>query len=399
MYALGIHIEGEALKVSLVSKIKNKIRIEFTRSLNVKQFDILIAELQGKDVIFVTGLEPTAMVRRQTSLKLKSKRALLKALPFQVETHIPYPVDEVILAPLLYLNEQILFATTQTLLQNHLQHYQQFGIDPDVVSATGVGLARWGEWKDPETKNQCLMQNGCCVLISDGKISALQAYDNVERMKAFALSKCPAATTHLVEDAYAIPIGLALDALSNHGLQLIPTHSISAKTRMRRNKWIAKYAAACALLTLCIIGIGFYKTHTFEKRLTRQLNTILEPTPLSLSERVTSWENSILSEKKSFPLMPTVPSVADLLSWISSKKQDIDIIHLHYTLVKYPKLGESVEPYQAKVELEFNAPTPTIAREFHESLLKTDPLVNTKQEISWNVSQNHYKVSFYLRAK
>jgi len=58
-----------------------------------------------------------------------------------------------------------------------------------------------------------------------------------------------------------------------------------------------------------------------------------------------------------------------------------------------------LESYQAKVELEFKASTPTLAREFHESLLKDDSFVNTSQEVTWNASKNLYNASFYLRSK
>jgi hypothetical protein len=396
MYALGIHIDGEVLRAALVIKIKNKIQVEFTRTVNVKQFDTIWDGLQGKEAIIATGLEPTAMVRRETFLQLKTERAILRALPFQVETLIPYPADDMILVPRLYPNEQVLFATTKALLKTHLEYHQALGIDPEVVSATGVALSRWGKWNYPETENLCLMHQGCCVLTIGEKIATLQAYEHAERMKAFVLNKHPEANIVVVEDPYAIPIGLALDALSGSGLQL---RRSSAKSEARKKKRMVKYAAACAALTLCIAGAGFYKTTSYEKKLTANINAVLGSSALSLSDRVADWEASLSAQRKMFPLAPTVPSVADLLAWLSSKKQEIDVVRLHYALVKYPKLGEGTEPYQAKVELEFNAPSPTTAREFHDALLKDDPFVNNKQEVSWSVEQNRYKTSFYLRSR
>jgi type IV pilus assembly protein PilM len=98
-------------------------------------------------------------------------------------------------------------------------------------------------------------------------------------------------------------------------------------------------------------------------------------------------------------LVPNTPPLKDVLAWLSSKKHEINITHLNYALIKYPKMGESHEPYQVKVILEFTAPTPTIAREFYDSLLQDDRLVNTKQVVTWDASQNTYKVSFIVRAQ
>jgi len=397
MYVLGIHIEGETLKVALLSKVKNKIHVEFTRSLPkaVNPLDIL----EEKSAMIVTGLEPLAMVRREVSLKLKNERAILAALPFQVETLIPYPPEEIILAPRFYPTNTVLFATTKNLLKIHLEQMQSWGIDPDVVSATGAALARWGQWIYPDRKNLCLMQNGCCVLFSEEKIQILQAYENVERTKAYILTKCPDAHFAPVDDEYAIAIGLALDALQKNGLQFREAEFSSQKMIARKTRWKRCYVAACAMLALSVGGVGFYKAAQVENQLKERVNSILGPSSLSLKKRVSNWEAELLSHNKSFPLVPTTPSVTDILAWISSKKQEIEVIRLHYALVKYPKLGEKLEPYQAKVELEFNAPSPTVAREFHDSLLKGDPLVNSKQEVTWNVSQNLYKTSFYLRSR
>lgn len=393
MYALGIHIEGETLKVALLSKIKNKIHVEFTRSLpkGVKPFDIL----EGKSATIVTGLEPLSMIRREVSLKLKNERAIIAALPFQVETLIPYPPEDTILIPRFYPDNTVLFATTRNLLRTHLAQIHTCGIDPDVVSATGAALARWGQWTFPDKKNLCLMQKGCCVLFSEEKIEILQAYENVERTKAYVLTKYPDAHFALVDEEYAIPIGLALDAMQKNGLQFRQDKFSSQKMIRKKVRGKRLYIAACALLALGIGGVGFYKTAQIENQLKERINA----SSLSLKRRISDWETELFSHTKPFPLASTMPSVTDVLAWVSSKKQDIEVTHLSYTLVKYPKLGEKLEPYQVRVELEFNAPSPAAAREFHDSLLKGDPLVNSSQEVTWNISQKLYKTSFYLRAQ
>lgn len=393
MRALGIHIEGETLKVALLCKIKNKIHVEWTQSLarDVNPLDML----ENKPAIVVTGLGPLSMVRREVSLKLKNERAILAALPFQVETLIPYPAEETILIPRFYPNKTVLFATTKCFLKSHLEQMQAYGINPDVVSATGVALARWGEWSFSEQKNLCLLQSGCCVLFSEGKVEILQAYENIERAKAYVLTKCPEVHFASVEDEYAVPIGLALDALQKNGLQFRQEAFSSRKAISQKAKWARGYIAACLLLAFLIGGVGFYKTTQFENQLKERIYRNTESS--SLKEMISDWQVELFLNDKSLPLVSTMPSVSDVLAWISSKKQEIEVVRLHYALVKYPKIGEKQEPYQVKVDLEFNAPSPAIAREFHDSLLKKDPFVNSSQEVTWTISQNLYKTSFCLR--
>lgn len=406
MYALGIYVEEATLKVALLKKAKNKIQVEFTQcySDNVKLFDMIESVLHGKTPIIITGLKPTEIVCRETSLKLKNERALISALPFQVETLIPYPPEEVILIPQFHHKDKqetdvILFATNKLFLKTHLQQMEGRGITPDIVSAAGVALARWGMLTYPKQKTLCLLQNGCAALVLNQKIAILQAYENSERVKGYILTKFPDVHFISVEDEYAIPIGLALEALQKNCLQFRQGEFTAPKNIEHRKRLKWRYALACLSLTLAGGGFGFYKIHQSEKALQKHLDTVIGPSSLSLQKRVSNWERDLSSHKKEFSLIPTSPSVTDVLAWISSKKHEIEVVHLHYTLVNYPKLGESFEPYQAKVDLEFNAPSPKVAREFHVSLAKEDPFIDPKYEVIWNVSQNLYKTSFYLRTQ
>ena len=49
--------------------------------------------------------------------------------------------------------------------------------------------------------------------------------------------------------------------------------------------------------------------------------------------------------------------------------------------------------------LKFQTKNLLFARKILEMLLKGDKLINEKKEISWDVDQNNYKTSFYLKNK
>ena len=120
-----------------------------------------------------------------------------------------------------------------------------------------------------------------------------------------------------------------------------------------------------------------------------------------VQHHLAKWKQSLSSQTRSFPYLLTVPKVSDVLAWLSTHPKllihsGIEIQKVHYSLVQYPKLQQPGAPYQAKVDLEFTASTPTAAREFHDALLRGEGPVDAKQKISWTVHQNVYHTSFYL---
>ncbi len=113
---------------------------------------------------------------------------------------------------------------------------------------------------------------------------------------------------------------------------------------------------------------------------------------------------------ESYPLLPNTPRVSDVLAWLSQHPQVVQpaergkpgypLISLEsfsYSMVKRPDQTKKQEKYQIKVELEFTAATPKLAREFHDALLAPNEFVNPKEEIKWNSSRDKYRTSFFLK--
>lgn len=222
----------------------------------------------------------------------------------------------------------------------------------------------------------------------------------------------PASIVH----EYAIPIGTALDALAQdkHTVQFLQGKWIPKRQTEKRKKKAVRLAALCTIAAL-IMGVGGHMLlKKKENALSLQLLNCLPPTmaqnpPQSIEEweeTLWQWESSLNAQKLPFPFLPTVPTVSDVLAWLSShpalsspeggKKEGIDIKNFRYQLYKHPKLGEAGGVYAAKVDLELTSATPRLAREFHDALLKGDRIVNAKKEIKWNAQQNTYWTSFEL---
>jgi type IV pilus assembly protein PilM len=118
----------------------------------------------------------------------------------------------------------------------------------------------------------------------------------------------------------------------------------------------------------------------------------------SLEDQVMAWQKKLSQDGKEFPLLPDVPSARDVLAWIGTLQEPIEIVHFHYGLVQYPQAGEKIlTPYQVKIDLEFTAPNPAAAHRFQEALEKTPTLVDKKQKVAWTAQQDSYKLSFVLR--
>lgn len=208
--------------------------------------------------------------------------------------------------------------------------------------------------------------------------------------------------------SYAVPIGYALDALfqDEYSVQLRQQAFASPRHFEKRMKSLGLCLAALCILFVTAWSTSQYIVSTKENALIENIESY-RGTEFSVKTRegllhaLRQWSKALGSQKVPFSYQLTVPKVSDLLSWISThpqlKQEPIKIRKVHYSLVKYPLLNKSNVPYQAKVDLEFTSTSPTLAREFHDLLLKGEGLVNAKQEILWNMRENTYYTSFYLK--
>jgi len=387
MYALGIY-RGLA---ALLKKEKGAIEV-ISLHEDVKQVDI------RPEYSVATGLETRQVVRREVVLKLKREKEILKALPFQIEASIPFPLDQTILAPLLYPEGKVVvFAAAEASLKEHLSD----GIEPDIVSALPAALARYAALHYPDLKQFYLLHDETALAVMDGKIAVSQSFspEEKERARAHVLSKCGPIEQLEELPPYAAPIGLALEALAEdgHSLQFLQGAYTSPKEKKREASRCFLYGAVSLCLCLTAAAASFFISHAQESALQERLDGLLGESGASLETRVEEWRGQLAEERKQFPLHAPVVPLSDFLAWASDREEEIDIVRLHYSLVKYPKMGANLERYQVKVDLELTAPTPTVARAFLEALRKSEKIVDTQKEISWTPSDGKYRAAFYLR--
>jgi hypothetical protein len=124
-----------------------------------------------------------------------------------------------------------------------------------------------------------------------------------------------------------------------------------------------------------------------EKKLKNQI-ALFHTAPLtSIKESIDLLRESIVRETKAIPPVVNVPTVQDLLAWLSTFSAPIEIHHLEYELVDY----------RAQVSLVFQAESTDNADQFVKQLQQSPTFVESTHELKWTTHPQGYKLSFLMR--
>ena len=214
------------------------------------------------------------------------------------------------------------------------------------------------------------------------------------------------------EAKYALSIGFALSALSKESMriQFLKREFTTKKAWRKAGFWALSLSFASLFLTASLAYFG--NLHFLEMRqgMTAALKKTIDQTDPELGTNlfangldagITRATQAIQKYDLESPYLLTVPTVSEVLSWISTYLQvaedPLEVLDLNYHLISIPRIGNLRDPYSAKVELEFRAKNPMTARKFHETLLQGEALVDSTQEISWESLADSYRTSFYLK--
>lgn len=466
MFYIGINPERDALKVAVLKKEKKALSIESLQSFaygpdNVKLFYNLPPFHTGKETRLCSGIGCSDTFIRKLHIPLQDRKKILETLPFQLESLIPFSSEAPLICPLFKsLSKQMtavtVIATSEQSLSSHLKALKDIDIAPDAVSCEAAALMRFSKWQFPaagrricfDAKDQkiaCVVCEGEEILLSQSLSLCETAEISIELEKLAIFLKQKGATDDAtpwiltgdlhcaeqiktvfpgpmleLEDSalaeFAVAIGLALDDLNGDefSVQFCKSKFTPEHTFRSRQKKAVSYAVFC-LAAAVLMALGGSLIQSKKHRLlVESLKDYLSPSLATgsfssteeIEQKLYEWESSLKGQKSSFPFLPTVPKVSDVLAWASShcsftneeggQKEGIEIQSLHYSLTKYPRIDEPSAPYTAHVELEFNSQTPRAARDFHEALLKGDQIVNAKKEVKWQTQNQTYNAAFEL---
>lgn len=144
----------------------------------------------------------------------------------------------------------------------------------------------------------------------------------------------------------------------------------------------------------------------------QEIPTLKSLTQEDLQNRLNYLYKELKASPDMFPLFPNVPRVSDVLAWLSThpniielnangetKTGLLELDSFSYSMLKRPDLAKKQEKYQVKVDLEFSTNIPRFAREFHDALIAPNTIVDPKGEIKWSSNRGKYKTSFFLKDK
>jgi len=380
MLCLGIHHS----KIAVLKREKNHLSV-IELSSDVKLLD------RFKKIITVSGLETTDIARRDLTLKLRREKEVLAVLPFQLEPLIPFPIEETVVFPILYPNNDdstdvVAFITAESRLSAHLGNVP----DPDIVSTVAAALVRFGIFQNPSAKEFYILHEETAAVFSHDRIVFVQSYSSHEeaRMESFIHSKWIGFPRIDILSEHAVPIGLALEGLSQDGrcIQFRQGGLISEKSKKKQTAAFYRYLAVTAAFSAAVWSGAFWQNSKKQQQICEIVDNAQGTSSLPLPRRILNWEESLNKNLPSLDI-PATP-VSTLFAWLSSREEPIEVEKLQYFL----------EPsFSAKVSLEFTAPSPGVARTFHEALVQGDGPVDPNLEISWALSGDRYLASFFLR--
>jgi hypothetical protein len=247
----------------------------------------------------------------------------------------------------------------------------------------------------------------------------VDAFHQIEKALKESLKEYPESAFELSNDEkkYAIPIGLAVQ--NNSGsIEFRKEEFFSPKEWKKGGLYFLTLTIASILCGLSIALFSHYSDAQSKKAMAAFLHTKLSLLDPSLSNKIFidedsesilhRWNKAVATHSKEYPYIPQTPKVAEVLSWLyqhpvileaEKENEPIEITHLHYQLLKYPKIDSLQEPYEGKVEIEFQTKSPLRARKFHEALHQGADLVDSSEDIHWESSLPVYRVSFFLKKR
>jgi type IV pilus assembly protein PilM len=412
---------------------------------------VLASAISGRDVLV-----------RACEIQLKKPKVIFDALAFHVEPLLPYPADEAILqAQIVGQHENgtslTVFALRKDHLSLHLESLKKRELEPDIVTTKAHALAALLQTIPPAATPSLFVHEGeeeiSLILAEKGLILAFRSIDarrdptaeikknllnfsTTYKTKSFEtiyflgtdpnlkiflqnlsgknVIVPPSPFSGISQEEfvlYGIAIGCALSHLQNCNFrQKEFSHSLPFQ-RLKRP------LAAFLILTLLFAG-GIWlfgeaalrhKRHNFEeafssfmKREKKEWTATLPASSFGdYSKYLDSLEKEIKSRPDTFPLLPQVPKVREILSWLASlsESQNIRIEILHYQMVKRPDFSHKQEKYKVRVDMEFSTFQTHAIPAFLEAIKNSNHWVDARDEIQWIPNKGKHKVSFYLKDK
>lgn len=450
----GIELTSTSTKVALLKKKGNGwevVRLE-EMPRNVNPLSIL-----PKEALLVTALSSREVLVRPLAVPLTKAKDIDAAIEFQAEPHLPFPIDKAIVQTLKVASTETstsltLIATKKEALTRHLEMAKEHGFEPEIVTAAPLALSALSSLFPlsdrpllflhiPDNAADSLSNKVTCSLVENGKLIASKAFENEKqeiKKNVLALSSLLknkdndtlvllASDPYLAQDIqdltgktvvlpkidavsdeklqkFGLAIGIAFSGTQKKCLSFRQKEFVYSGRFKRLRKPFLTYLLLCLGLGASLFALGEKVLLSKE----RQLLTMSRALGLNLQNRtelalkLNALQEEMEKRPDTFPLLPLIPKVSDLLAWISTDSHfnSLSIDSVNYSLVSRPTFEKRTEKYSVKVEIKFSTVDQDAATALHDFLhLATTPYIDTKKAIEWDAAKENYCVRFYLKDK
>ncbi|MCI0382165.1 MAG: hypothetical protein L0207_03830 [Chlamydiae bacterium] len=432
-FKIGLDIDKTCVWLAIIKKEGKNLTIQETVTIekDVKLLYNFFKPFQKVDYEIVTGLLGSDVFLRRLSFQLKSRRAILSTLPFQLDGFLPISKEEAINLVTFYPEEENktsirLIASSKSALSVHLEKLHKMEVDPDVVSAVPMALMRFAKFFFPAIDSLIVYHIGSkmnTLIAMTGTLTLSQTHQEggikeLERVMEYLEKKAKSISNLLITgldphleqfrvlkeffskkytildspdlSTHAISIGLGMDrALKDEeSLQFRTGGSLSRNRQNKQSKFLYHFAAAsfCLLLFSSIAGKTYLKKT--EKALHQHLaKTFSMKGNRDVYSMIALVEKKVAKTKKGLTNSSQILT-SDLLSWLSTlpESQGIEMKKNSYELVKN----------SIKVELELISTSLEKLEAFHQFLQKS-PFIDASKKVKWLTQREGVEVTFYLK--
>ncbi len=457
MQRVGIYCDGDTCRVASVSYLQGKPVFDFAETLVGKEIKNKISmRCCDKKFEIVSPLEVEELFIRKLRMPLTKKEALFEALPFQLESLLPFSIDEGIFIPQLTKvgneTDVLIYATHNDTVSQHLFDLEKRGLSSEWISSVPTALIHFICFYLPEISDVLIVHQSekgvGFVLMQDRRaIAAMNLGKDVsevkiERILHYLQEKnggtlpqnyllCGDVTlfpklSYLFRARddfeelrgnqeellpFAVPLGLSLETQGEGVIQFRQGH-LTTLGHVQKTKRLFYTLAGGGVTLMLAALIAFQMVIGKQQKVMRKelkgfISRYKQEFPLLKFDASKGIENNLSQIKKQLrgskaagKLYLEPPKVSDLLLYLSVypelNEEGVKIESLQWNLESYPSVNSPSKNYEIKVDLTFSTLQALKARAFHDALLRGDAYINEKKGVTWSRNGDVYQTSFFL---
>ena len=371
MKIAGLKIEKGFVSVSVIEKgfRKTELLDSFSRpyASDAELVEILNSSSKSwEEAMIVSAIPGHLFSQRLVSFPFSDYKRVEKALPFEVEDSLPFPLDDVIIDHVVLngikggkgadaaIEASVLcMMLPKEVLKRHLEMLAAAGIDPQVIVPSYVGLHSLSK----------MMQAEGCTIMTCGKDFCLRTDSAIKALRSFSDGGATAGLLHTIkaleaeckervekavllcpndeEQARLAQLGIAVEHVAPElggkkaadplslGIALAEQinfrkgefgYHVEDQDVRRRKMTLAAAAAIAVLLFVANLGVKFYVIETSYGKLDKEIRAIYRqavPDGKAVGDPVRQLQSSIEDAKRKYGVLGTGTSALDAMKAVN----------------------------------------------------------------------------------